>query len=739
VVASVAALLAVVVGCARGGDDSFAWTPADAPAVERGRQAGMRFGLTSMREISVDIDNVFSPANQQALGLAEQRLAEIPGVRSVLGPAALLDISVDAGGKPRARRALAATGSAAAGQVGGEAERQRIVRRADALGWFLADNGRRARFYIDGDDWERVAPAITAALVGSGLALAQASSEVFSARAVLPDPRQRGGWLPVQLAAAGVLFVMLAALRAGVPPPARSRARKLGLALTVGAGAAAVFALVPVPGVRAAGGVAAAGAAALALLVASLAFPKRSAVVASRPSAGIALVAAALALGGLLVSGRVRIATEQWAAAPLAFVSIRGDLDEPVVLREMRRLVDELRAQPEVASAWSVADLFTGVRFEGDEPSGIPDEADDVRRILVQARSDPAVRLELSGDHREALIAIRFADAPTVDRGALFARLERYIERELRRSLAHVDLSAPGTSFATRSFGQGLLALDARERVLRICERSGRALGPAEVQSVERAARQAATIPAVDPARLSGELASAVRDFISRHPFPLPAAELNRLVATMSHLPDDATVDDIRVALAAAYGARMPEAILNSTAASLARLLSAVRRRLVTRAALREMMNGADLPSEGALADEVRGATAEAMGPVVGLPVAAGAPSAFTVDAQPIGGVANDRALSAAWNQTLRSGVAAAAVVIGLLLLLAGGVAGLLALPVALAPLAAAIAPAALLGEPIGLPTLSFLAAALAGGAALAFVWTPARGVSGTADERGRT
>ena len=90
------------------------------------------------------------------------------------------------------------------------------------------------------------------------------------------------------------------------------------------------------------------------------------------------------------------------------FVSVRGELDEPVVLREIRRVTDHLREQPGVANAWSVADLFMGVTLEGDEASRIPDDPEQVRRILVQARTDPAVRLELAGDHREALIAVRF-------------------------------------------------------------------------------------------------------------------------------------------------------------------------------------------------------------------------------------------------------------------------------------------------------------------------------------------
>ena len=76
-----------------------------------------------------------------------------------------------------------------------------------------------------------------------------------------------------------------------------------------------------------------------------------------------------------------------------------------------------------------------GVTLEGEEASRIPDDPEQVRRILVQARTDPAVRLELAGDHREALIGVRFDEDPTVDHLAIVARLERICAVELRRAL----------------------------------------------------------------------------------------------------------------------------------------------------------------------------------------------------------------------------------------------------------------------------------------------------------------
>jgi hypothetical protein len=81
--------------------------------------------------------------------------------------------------------------------------------------------------------------------------------------------------------------------------------------------------------------------------------------------------------------------------------------------------------------------------------------------------------------------------------------------------------------------------------------------------------------------------------------------------------------------------------------------------------------------------------------------------------------------LSAKWRRAFGAGALAAGGLIAILLVFAGGFTGLLSLPLAFAPAAAAIAPAAVLGEPVGLPTLSFYAGALAAGALLALAVTP--------------
>ena len=455
-------------------------------------------------------------------------------MRAVFGPAGLLDITADARGNTSARSVLARgrggglPGAGDTNESEGEAARQRVVRRADALGWFLTENGRRVRFFVDTDDWPRVA---------SGVSTRRSPPPASGWRRRRPRAwtrgrcgRIRGGrWrlLPIGVfGGVGVLRAGRAAARAdgrraarrGAAAGARARRRgRRGGAVRVRAGG------------RRARGRRLAALAVGALALAALARRGQAAAPVAPPPGPrwpVLLLALVVVVAGASLLPSLRVGTRQWGGAPMFFVSVRAELDEPVVLREIRRLTDELRDQPGVANAWSVADLFMGVTLEGDAASRIPDDPEQVRRILVQARTDPAVRLELAGDHREALIVVRFDDDPTIDHLSIVARLERYLALELRRALLRVDTAAPGVSPVTRSLGRGVLAIDARERVLRICARSGRPLDTTAALAVERVARQAATIPAADPARLEADVADNVRDFIARHPFALGPAEV---------------------------------------------------------------------------------------------------------------------------------------------------------------------------------------------------------------------
>src|SRR5262249_54552821 len=158
----------------------------------------------------------------------------------------------------------------------------------------------------------------------------------------------------------------------------------------------------------------------------------------------------------------------------------------------------------------------------------------------------------------------------------------------------------------------------------------------------ERAARRAALLPAADAPRLRAEIADDVRSFVARSSVPtLRLGEQVRLVDALAALPDGATPEEVRAVVAAAYGARLAGGAPAGAAGALARRLGEVRRRHTARINFKQMLDAAGLPAEGVLADEVRSATLEAMGPVVGVPAPAVASGAFRIDATPVGGAPN--------------------------------------------------------------------------------------------------
>ena len=157
-------------------------------------------------------------------------------------------------------RGASQTAAGESSESEGEAARQRVVRRADALGWFLTENGRRVRFFVDTDDWPRVAPGVADALGGLGAGPGAGVAGGLEARPLWPDPRAR--WRLAARRVRGGCGRSSRWWRCGVRAPlagAATAGGALAPALAAAVGAAAPFAFVPVAGVRLAGGARGAG------------------------------------------------------------------------------------------------------------------------------------------------------------------------------------------------------------------------------------------------------------------------------------------------------------------------------------------------------------------------------------------------------------------------------------------------------------------------------------------------
>ena len=242
-----------------------------------------------------------------------------------------------------------------------------------------------------------------------------------------------------------------------------------------------------------------------------------------------------------------------------------------------------------------------------------------------------------------------------------------------------------------------------------------------------------ALAPRLDRAQYRRDAAREIETFVEEiaaagHHVTLPhASQRQRLIDTLV-APEEPSLADVVAGITEVLGPRTPAKVAVAQATELRRRLIALRRRAIVAWHARAILSDADLPTEGGLSDEVRNATLEAMGPIVGVPTVPGTPGAFSIDAALAGGVVSDQALSVRWPPRLRLGLLAAAAACALLLAALGGRRALPWLPVALAPAAIVLIVPTVLGVSTSALYAAVLSGAVGGGTLFALAYAPARG-----------
>lgn len=223
--------------------DVVRYVPPDSAAAVRGQEVALRFNLGRRFELTLQVNNAFAAQNRRAIARAEALIAAIPGVRRVTGPSALLTINLDARERASAAPLLAGGPS----EEANEAVRQRLIRRSDAIGWFVSREGTEIRLLIDTDDLASIQGAIETTAASSGLVLL---SGVAPASPLWPEPdrgpRPFPAWLPFLLMALVMLPGALAVAIGCRPTIPR------GVLVTIASGVAgaAPAMLAPALGVR---------------------------------------------------------------------------------------------------------------------------------------------------------------------------------------------------------------------------------------------------------------------------------------------------------------------------------------------------------------------------------------------------------------------------------------------------------------------------------------------------------
>lgn len=123
---------------------------------------------------------------------------------------------------------------------------------------------------------------------------------------------------------------------------------------------------------------------------------------------------------------------ERFGGSTFIQVSVRGDLAQPAVLREIGRIADEIRTLPKVTDVQSV-EMVIGL--VGEAMAGVrrvPDTPAQLAVLYRFAESDPSLKRLVSPERDEALLQIKVgtADADEVD--ATLAAIRSLLSRQAR-------------------------------------------------------------------------------------------------------------------------------------------------------------------------------------------------------------------------------------------------------------------------------------------------------------------
>ncbi len=150
-------------------------------------------------------------------------------------------------------------------------------------------------------------------------------------------------------------------------------------------------------------------------------------------------------------------------------IHLKTDLDEPVVLREIRRVAALVRNVPHVSAVQHVALPYELVNEAMTELRRVPDDRKQVETLSAYVLSDPSAYQLMTGDKKQALVHIKVdtSHAETVDR--VVARLRTVLRRELPQDLVVVNVG-PKAPVKVRRIGREILAHQTADLMVALLE-----------------------------------------------------------------------------------------------------------------------------------------------------------------------------------------------------------------------------------------------------------------------------
>jgi len=262
-----------------------------------------------------------------------------------------------------------------------------------------------------------------------------------------------------------------------------------------------------------------------------------------------------------------RFMREHFGGDQFIQVHAEGDLRDPHVLRELRRLADEIALMPHVSAVMHIGQAVALVNEAMVGQRRIPETREQVQALYPFLEGDAAVAQLVTQDREQALMQIKVDSNRAADLEALLARIERWAEHEAVRGYRVIELGGSQDREARarleglvlsriRAAARGLgltLPEDASRRLAELLDlpppRADRDGAKADLQRFLRSSECAVELP---PAADGTDRVPVVAaDLIGLGPAAGEDAIIGRLSAVLKLPADDPLVEDLGFSVAA--------------------------------------------------------------------------------------------------------------------------------------------------------------------------------------------
>ncbi len=167
-----------------------------------------------------------------------------------------------------------------------------------------------------------------------------------------------------------------------------------------------------------------------------------------------------------------RFFEKRFGGAMYAQIHFTVDLDDPAVLREIRRLSEKIRQLPYVSSVQHIAMAYELVNQAMVEMRRIPDTRKQVQTLSGYVLSDPSAKQLMTMDHKEALIHIKISTSHADKVDATVAQIRSLLHSELPSHFVVVNLSKD-TPVKVRRLARQVLASQTADHLIAVLRAGG--------------------------------------------------------------------------------------------------------------------------------------------------------------------------------------------------------------------------------------------------------------------------